>query len=106
MNTEEGMLTRIAIVLFATALAAEAADARRITLDEAQAEAAAASAANLAQLGVNAARYHREAIRADYFPKIDSMFVNLHFNKFMGQRIPVFGRTTELPLLDKDQTLV
>src|SRR5262249_20367018 len=85
---------------------AEQGAVRRITLDEAQAEAAAASAANLAQLGVDAARYHREAARADYFPKIDSTFANLHFNKFMGARLELALRTANLPLVAKDQTIV
>jgi outer membrane protein TolC len=99
------MFTCITIALLSMAVAAEGPAVRRISLDDAQAEAAAASAANLAQLGVDAARYHREAAQADYFPKIDSMFVNLHFNKFMGERFPIFGRTATLPLVRKDQTI-
>jgi outer membrane protein TolC len=87
---------------------------RHITL--AQAEQQAAQAANpmvrLGLLGVEAAKQHRLAATADYFPKIGTTFLNVHFNKFMGQQFtvarPVQGGTvtTALPLVGKDQTLV
>src|SRR6185436_13038645 len=99
------MLTFIGVLIFAASLAAEPPAARRITLDEAQNQAAAATLARLGQLGIDAARYHREAVQADYFPKISSMFSNLHFNKFMGERIQLVRRTVGLPLLGKDQTV-
>jgi outer membrane protein TolC len=94
----------IAVVLLGAALGEEPARARRITLEEAQAQAVAANAARLAQLSIDAARLHREAAQADYFPKVDSIFTNLHFNKFMGQLITVGSRTVGLPLLNKNQT--
>ena len=81
--------------------------AQRITLTEAQAQAqAVGKAGSLAQLGIDAARFHRKAAQADYFPHVGSTFANLHFNKFMGQRIETATRTAELPLADKDQTIV
>ncbi|MGE0126601.1 MAG: TolC family protein [Blastocatellales bacterium] len=86
--------------------ASSALVAVRITLEEAQARAVAGKAAELAWLNVDAARYHRQAAQADYFPKINSTFINLHFNKFMGQRIQVLNRPVGLPVLNKDETLV
>ena len=73
------------ILLLSANFAAQSNGIRRITLDQAQAQAAGNKAANLAQLGIDAARYHRQAAQGDYFPKIDSTFANLHFNKFLGQ---------------------
>src|SRR5262245_36834706 len=81
---------------------------RRITLDQAQQTAAQASSltARLGQLSVDAAREHRLATAADYFPKIGLSLTNLHFNKFMGQEIAVARRTVGFPLLGRDQTFV
>jgi len=98
-------LIAIAIFLLGDNLAAQLGP-RRITLDDAQARAAANKAAELARLTIDAAKYHRQALQADYFPKIGSDFFNLHFNKFMGQAIVVAGRTAGLPLFFKDQTIV
>lgn len=89
-------------------------DARRITLEQAQQQAAAAGdpMAHLAQLQVEAAKQNRLGAESDYFPKISSTFLNFHFNKFMGQEItiqrPIAGGTVTagLPLAGKDQTLV
>jgi outer membrane protein TolC len=79
---------------------------QRITLTEAQAKAVSSSkGSDLAQLAVDAARYHRKAVQADYFPKIESFFANLHFNKFLGETIQLARRTADLPLLSKDQTI-
>jgi outer membrane protein TolC len=87
---------------------------RRITLLQAQQQAAAASnpMAHLAQLQVEAARQHRLGAESDYFPKLSSTLTNFHFNKFMGQEItvqrPLAGGTITagLPLAGKDQTLI
>jgi outer membrane protein TolC len=87
---------------------------RRITLQEAQQQAAAANnpMAHLAQLQVEAARQHRLGAESDYYPKLSSTLTNFHFNKFMGQEItvqrPIAGGTVTagLPLAGKDQTLV
>jgi outer membrane protein TolC len=106
-----------ALLLSATGIAQEqtpdtsaAGAPRRITLDQAQQQAAAAAAAGagarLAQLAVDAARYHRKAAQSDYFPKVNAGFANLHFNKFMGQEIQLARRNFSLPLLNKDQTTV
>jgi outer membrane protein TolC len=88
--------------------------ARRITLEEAQQIAGQATniAARLGQLGVDAAREHRLAAAADYFPKTGLTFSNLHFNKFMGEQItivrPLLGVTNVVgvPLVGQDQTLL
>ncbi len=87
---------------------------RRITLLQAQQQAAAASnpMAHLAQLQVEAARQHRLGAESDYFPKLSSTLTNFHFNKFMGQEVtiqrPIAGGTVTagLPLAGKDQTLI
>jgi outer membrane protein TolC len=87
---------------------------RRITLLQAQQQAAAASnpMAHLVQLQVEAAKQHRLGAESDYFPKLSSTLTNFHFNKFMGQEItverPLVGGTITagLPLAGKDQTLI
>lgn len=99
------MFTFIGIFLFTQTLASESPNLQRITLEKAQALAAAAKVASLGQLGIDAARYHREAVQADYFPQISATFTNLHFNKFMGQSIALARRNAQLPLLEKDQTI-
>jgi outer membrane protein TolC len=80
---------------------------RSLTLAQAQANAAAASkVAELARLNAQAARYHRLAVQADYFPKISATSLDTHFNKFLGQEIQLARRTAQLPLLKQDQTFV
>ena len=79
---------------------------RLITLDDAQAQAAASAMKNLARLTIDAAKYHRQAVQADYFPKVDASFLNFHYNKFLGQQIQLFRRDAELPLFGKDETAV
>lgn len=86
---------------------------RRITLEEAQQQAAAANPmAHLARLQVEAAKQHRLGAESDYFPKISSTLTNFHFNKFMGEEFsvarPIQGGTTtaQIPLAGKDQTLI
>jgi hypothetical protein len=74
------MIKIIGILLVSMSVAAQSPAVRRITLDEAQAQAVGTKMAHLARLGVEAAKYHRQAIQADYFPKISADFVNLHFN--------------------------
>lgn len=81
-------------------------DVRFITLDEVKGRAAGAAASNVAQLGIDAAKYHRQAAQADYFPKLNADFLNLHYNKFMGQTIQLFRRQAALPLFGKDETIV
>jgi outer membrane protein TolC len=79
---------------------------RLITLDDAQAQAAASTMKNLARLGIDAAKYHRQAVQADYFPKLDASFLNLHYNKFLGDTIRLASRDAELPLFGKNETAV
>jgi len=79
---------------------------RLITLDDAQGQAAVATMKSLGRLGIDAAKYHRQAVRADYFPKVDASFLNLHYNKFMGARLQLFRRDASLPLFGKDETAV
>ena len=87
---------------------------RRITLEEAQQQAAQAGnpMARLGQLSVEAAKQHRLGAQADYFPKLSSTLANVHFNKFMGEQFtvnrPIAGGTTtiQVPLVGKNQTLI
>jgi len=85
-------------------LAAQQPRVQHITLTEAKTKAGAATSSDLGRLMIDAAKYHRQAAQADYFPKVDSLFWNLHFNKFMGQRFELLGREAALPLLAKNQT--
>src|SRR5204863_3154953 len=61
---------------------------RTITLEEAQ---QAASGQNpivrLGQLQVEVAKQNRQVFEASYYPQISSTFLNMHFNKFMGEEI-------------------
>jgi outer membrane protein TolC len=77
-----------------------------ITLDEAQSQAAATTQKNLGQFGVDAAKYHRQAAQADYFPKLDASFLNMHFNKFLGQQFQLINRQVALPLFGKNMTAI
>ncbi len=87
---------------------------RRITLDQAQQEAAAAAnpLLRLGALGVEAAKQRRLGVQADFFPKVTSSLMNVHFNKFLGEFLtvprPRFNSTSTfaLPIFNKDQTLV
>jgi len=90
-----------------------ATGARLITLDEAQQKAAPANnpMVRLGQLSVEVARQTRLGTVSTFFPQIGSTFENMHFNKFMGERISVTGplgntRGAALPLAGEDQTLV
>jgi outer membrane protein TolC len=86
---------------------------RRITLEEAQQQAAQAASpmARLGELSVEAARQHRLGAEADYFPHLSSSLANVHFNKFMGQQVPIVHAggtitTAAVPLVGKDQTVI
>jgi outer membrane protein TolC len=103
------MIRDVMAVLILASCAGAQSGIVRIDLPDAKARALAASKAKqLAMLNIAAAKYHRQAIQADYFPKLSATFFNLHFNKFMGQEFELFrlNHTVTLPLVDKDQTLV
>lgn len=97
----------IAVCFFAAGAAAQSYVTRRITLQEAKALNAVngSPVTNLPRLTVDVARYHRRATAADYFPKIETTFTNLHFNKFLGQTFQLARRNASLPILAKDQTI-
>jgi outer membrane protein len=101
-------VTFTTLLLAVGAMAQETSpEVRRITLDEAKTKAAGTAAiSNVAQLQINAAKYHRQAAQADYFPKLSAEFLNLHYNKFMGQTIQLFRRQAAVPLFGKDETAV
>jgi hypothetical protein len=53
-------------------------------LEEAKTKAAGKAAiSNVALLGIDAAKYHRQATQAEYFPKLSADFASLHYNKFL-----------------------
>ena len=83
-----------------------------ITLEQVKqsADRAASPLQRLGLLTVEAARQHRLAVRADYFPKFGATAFNLHYSDFLGQivavRRPLLGITQQvtLPLLNQNQT--
>src|SRR5271169_6330531 len=86
---------------------------RRITLDEAQQMAGAASnpLVKLGQLQVEAAKQHRLGLQGLYFPNLGSQFDNLHFNKHPGQVATLEGplgnqRTVAVNIFEKNETVV
>ena len=89
-----------ALWILTVGAAAHSSGPQRITLAQAQGRAAVTRGADLAQYAIDAAEYHRKAVQADYFPKVDSTFANLHFNKFLGQTFQLARRSAALPLLD------
>jgi len=85
-----------------------AAGVRRITLEEAQQEAAAGNnpLVRLAQLSVEAAKEHRLGVQGLYFPNIGTQFANLHLNKETGQVLTLsrLGLTVPVNIFAKNQT--
>jgi hypothetical protein len=77
---------------------------QRITLQQVQQSAnrAAIPLQRLGMLSVEAARQHRLAVRADYFPKFGATAFNLHYTDFLGQivavRRPILGVTQQVPI--------
>jgi len=92
---------------------APSSEVRHITLTEAKSKAAGAATSNVGRLAMDAAKYHRRAAQADFFPKLGADFVNLHYNKFMGETVELVSRRTgqtlvgkDVPLFGKDWTAV
>src|SRR5215831_18126442 len=81
-------------------------EVQHISLEEVKSKAAGAAVNKVGQLEINAAKYHRQAAQADYFPKLNADFLNLHYNKFLGQTIQLFHREAAVPLFGKDWTAV
>jgi outer membrane protein TolC len=85
-------------------------EGRYVTLEQAQQVASQANTlmARLGELEVEAARQVRLATRADYFPKIGTVFTNLHFNKLMGEELALrrLDLTRSIRLLGQDQTFI
>ena len=87
---------------------------RRITLQQVQQSAnrLASPVARLGQLSVEAAKQHRLAVEADYFPKFGATFANLHYSEFLGQlvtvRRPIIGGSliqVPVPIFSQNQTI-
>jgi outer membrane protein TolC len=85
----------------------------RLTLDEAQQSAAAASnpLVRLGELQVEAAKQHRLGVQAQYFPNLSSAYTGLHFNKQPGQVLTLQGplgasRQVSVNIINKDQNFV
>jgi outer membrane protein TolC len=89
------------------------AGVRRITLEQVKqaVDPALNPAARLAQLSLDAAKQHRLAAQADYFPKFGATFANLHYTSFLGEvvevRRPLLGLTSQIPvpLFSQNQTI-
>ena len=86
--------------------------ARRITLEQVK-QSVDPPAANpftrLGQLQIEAAKQHRLASQADYYPKFGAFFSNLHSTQFLGQvlrfHFPMIGlMPVQVPIISKDQT--
>jgi outer membrane efflux protein len=87
---------------------------RRITLEQVKQQSAdpvASPIARLGQLSTEAAKQHRLGLQADYFPKLGSVFANLHYSEFLGQvlsiRRPIEGSFVQVPvaLFSQNQTI-
>ena len=93
-------------------LGAAPAGVRRITLQQAQQLAAAATSplVRLAQLQVEAAEQHRLGVKALYFPSVSGQLENLHLNTPPGEVLtvqrPFAGTTLSVPVnvFEQDQT--
>ncbi|HWY58557.1 MAG TPA: TolC family protein [Terriglobales bacterium] len=86
---------------------------QRITLDEAQQLAGAASSplVHLGELQVEAAKQHRLGVQSLYFPNLSSQFDNLHFNKHPGEVFALQGplgrqHQVAVNIFDKNETVV
>jgi outer membrane protein TolC len=84
------------------------AGARRLTLEEAKAQAASANnpLVRLGELSVEVAKQHRLGVQALYFPNIGTQFANLHLNKETGQVLTLSRLGVSLPvnIFSKNQT--
>jgi outer membrane protein len=85
---------------------------RRVSLQQIQQQSAnrlVSAAAHMSQLSVEAAKQHRLAVEADYFPKFGATFLNLHTTDFLGQFVEVRtfkGTVLEVPaqIVNQNQT--
>jgi hypothetical protein len=87
---------------------------RRVTLQQVKQQSAnrvTSPASRLSQLSVEAAKQHRLAVQADYFPKFGDTFVNLHYTEFLGQLITVRRALASspvqvpVPIFSQNQTI-
>jgi hypothetical protein len=85
---------------------------RPVTLQQVQQQSANRAVSPLAymsHLSVEAAKEHRLAVEADYFPKFGATFLNLHTTDFLGQivqaRRPFVGVTTQVPVQVVNQNM-
>jgi outer membrane protein TolC len=85
---------------------------QQITLEQVKqaADPVASPVIRLGQISIEAAKQHRLAVQADYFPKFGASFANLHYTNFFGQvlavRHPITGSTIQVPvpLISQNQT--
>jgi len=101
------------IALASTAMTPRADGVLRLTLDQAQQAAGAASSplVRLGELQVEAAKQHRLGVQAQYFPNLSSSYVGLHFNKEPGQVLALQGplgntHLVSVNIINKDQNTV
>ena len=100
-------------VLATTAITPDSDGVLRLTLDQAQQQAAAASTplVRLGELQVEAAKQHRLGVQAQYFPALSASFADLHFNKHPGDVLTVQGplgntRQVAVNIVNKDENTV
>lgn len=98
-------VARLALVGIGVLVLTISAQVRRITLEQVKQQSAnrlTSPASRLGQLSVEAAKQHRLAVQADYFPKFGATFANLHYTEFLGQLItvrrPLAGSQVEVPI--------
>jgi outer membrane protein TolC len=97
-------------VVATTALTPGPDGAVRLTLDEAQQQAAGPASNPLVRLGelsVEAARQHRQGVQGLYYPNVSTIFVNLHINKATGQVLSLsrLGASVPVNIFGKDSTI-
>jgi outer membrane protein TolC len=98
------------IVLAATALTPDPDGVLRLTLDDAQQQAAGGASnpmVRLGQLSVEAAKQHRQGVEGLYYPNISTQFANFHLNKQTGQvlSLPRIGLSVPVNIFAKDSTI-
>jgi len=91
-------------VLTTTTLTAGPDGILRLTLDQAQQQAAQASSplVRLGELQVEAAKQHRLGVQAQYFPALSTSFFDLHYNKHPGQVLSAGPPPVAVNIITKD----
>jgi len=94
--------------LAATAMTPGRGGVLRLTLDQAQQAAAAASnpLVRLGELQVEAAKQHRLGVEAQYFPNLSTSFFDLHYNKHPGDVLSAGPPEVAVNIIRKDSNML